>query len=198
MAETDIKDIKQEEVFPPVFWSKLTEADKRVLLVNNDARKFDTEFVYAVAHRCAHGFPQVLACRPFMSDGTPFPTIFWLVCPYLDKRCAELEAEHKIAELETELEKKSEEIIQWHNEYSALRKKLAESLSLSKIKNIDAVLKSFEKYGVGGINLAKPCTAKCLHLQTATMLGWKHPCADWLLSQIGKSECSCGECKNCN
>lgn len=186
---------KQEKTFSPAFWCELTEKDKSVLLANNTARSFDTDFVYAVARRCKHGFPQVLLCRSFMSDGTPFPTLFWLACPFLDKRCAELEAEHKIPELERELEKYAEDVKQWHKEYSELRKKLADSDDLSRIKNLEAILKSFEKYGVGGINREKPCTAKCLHLQTATMLGWKHPCAEWLLEQIGKTECKCGDCK---
>jgi len=198
MAEAVINEkIKQEDIFPPAFWCELTDRDKGVLLANSSSRKFDTEFVYAVAKRCRHGFPQVLACRPFMTDGTPFPTLFWLVCPYLDKCCAELEAEHKIPELERELEKYAEDVKQWHKEYAKLRKKLTETADLNCVKNLEAILKSFEKYGVGGINVEKPCTAKCLHLQTATMLGWKHPCAEWLLSQLGETECKNCECKNC-
>jgi len=198
MAEAVINEkIKQEEIFPPVFWSELTESDKNVLLANSSSRKFDTDFVYEVARRCKHGFAQVLVCRPFMSEGTPFPTLFWLVCPFLDRRCAELEAEHKIPELERELEKYAEDVKQWHKEYATLRKKLTETADLSHIKNLEAILKSFEKYGVGGINREKPCTAKCLHLQTATMLGWKHPLRDWLLSELGETECKCGDCKKC-
>ncbi len=34
-----------------------------------------------VAARCRFGFPQVVVNRPLGDDGTPMPTLFWLVCP---------------------------------------------------------------------------------------------------------------------
>ena len=55
--------------------------------------------------------------------------------------------------------------------------------------------KSFEIYGVGGINMVKsPCSAKCIHLQTATWLGWmRHPASEWLEKNIGELDCN-GSC----
>ncbi|HET6498971.1 MAG TPA: DUF501 domain-containing protein [Coriobacteriia bacterium] len=32
---------------------------------------------------CRFGFPQVIGTPPALRDGTPFPTLFWLTCPWL-------------------------------------------------------------------------------------------------------------------
>src|SRR5690606_13583560 len=34
-----------------------------------------------VAHRCPCGLPDVVATAPRLSDGTPFPTFYYLTCP---------------------------------------------------------------------------------------------------------------------
>lgn len=38
---------------------------------------------WRVAVRCPHGRPAVIATSPEIEDGAPFPTTFWLSCPYL-------------------------------------------------------------------------------------------------------------------
>ena len=45
-----------------------------------------------VAVRCPYGRPAVVEQEPFAADGTPFPTQFWLTCPFLAARIARLEA----------------------------------------------------------------------------------------------------------
>jgi hypothetical protein len=45
-----------------------------------------------VAVRCAHGLPAVSEQAPFGDDGTPFPTTFYLTCPWLVAGIARLEA----------------------------------------------------------------------------------------------------------
>ena len=197
MAETTTKNAaKPEEQNPPFFCSPLTETDRKILTANSRSGSFDTDFIAGVAVRCGAGCPQVLVCRPFMSDGTPFPTLFWLACPYLDKRCAELETEHKIPVFEKELEANREAVEKWHKEYAELRARLLAESDTKNVKNLSAIMKSFDKTGVGGINrFNNPCAAKCLHLQTATMLAWKHPCRGQLMSELGKTECSCACCK---
>ena len=45
-----------------------------------------------VAVRCPFGAPAVVEQEPFGSDGTPFPTQFWLTCSYLTAAIARLEA----------------------------------------------------------------------------------------------------------
>jgi len=45
-----------------------------------------------VAVRCPYGLPAVTEQAPFDSNGTPFPTEFWLTCPYLVAALARKEA----------------------------------------------------------------------------------------------------------
>ena len=47
---------------------------------------------WTVARRCHLGVPMVIENAPFLDDGSPFPTRFWLVCPLLVKRASALEA----------------------------------------------------------------------------------------------------------
>ncbi|HEX5469847.1 MAG TPA: DUF501 domain-containing protein [Gaiellaceae bacterium] len=45
-----------------------------------------------VATRCAYGFPAVTEQAPFGDDGEPFPTTYYLTCPWLVAGIARLEA----------------------------------------------------------------------------------------------------------
>jgi hypothetical protein len=47
---------------------------------------------WRVAERCAHGHPSVIATAPALPDGTPFPTLFWLTCPWLCDAAARRES----------------------------------------------------------------------------------------------------------
>lgn len=38
---------------------------------------------WAVASRCSHGRPSTVQTGPILTDGTPFPTLYWLTCPWL-------------------------------------------------------------------------------------------------------------------
>jgi hypothetical protein len=45
-----------------------------------------------VVARCAYGFPAVTEQAPFGDDGTPFPTTYYLTCPWLVAEIARVEA----------------------------------------------------------------------------------------------------------
>ena len=45
-----------------------------------------------VAVRCAHGFPAVTEQAPFGDDGQPFPTTYYLTCPWLVAAVSRVEA----------------------------------------------------------------------------------------------------------
>ena len=45
-----------------------------------------------VAVRCAYGFPAVVEQRPYGHDGAPFPTTYYLTCPWLVAGIARIEA----------------------------------------------------------------------------------------------------------
>jgi hypothetical protein len=46
-----------------------------------------------VAARCAYGFPAVTEQAPFGDDGQPFPTTYYLTCPWLVSGIARVEAD---------------------------------------------------------------------------------------------------------
>ena len=54
--------------------------------------------VVAVAARCLCGAPTVVSTRPRLSDGTPFPTFYYLTHPGAMASVSELEAEHVMDE----------------------------------------------------------------------------------------------------
>jgi len=54
--------------------------------------------VVAVAARCLCGAPTVVSTRPRLSDGTPFPTFYYLTHPGATASVSELEAEHVMDE----------------------------------------------------------------------------------------------------
>ena len=182
----------EESAFPPTFWTPISDNDKIILLAQNKGRNFTMSQVVAVAKRCSQGFPQVVVCRPFSAGGLPFPTIFWLTCPYLNKKCGTLESNQKVSELEEIFRSKPLEIDNWHKSYQVLRKKLIDKRTEDFIETFSCkLLNQIFIKGVGGIDLKEvPFGVKCLHLQIATWLGMgKHPAEHWLSTQIGSIEC---------
>ncbi|MGI6443202.1 MAG: DUF501 domain-containing protein [Synergistaceae bacterium] len=153
-------------------------------------------YIVAVAKRCTFGYPQVLVCSPLPLEKILFPTVFWLTCPFLIKKCGRLESAKQISNLEEIFRSKPKEVEEWHKAYSSLREKLITIKpinSTSSTKKIpDKAMEYLLSKGVGGIDVKHaPFAVKCLHLQVATWLGMrKHPAAQWLNDKIGVLECA--------
>lgn len=73
-----------------------TRADERVVEAQLGRPLRGT---WAVARRCHLGVPMVIENNPRLERGEPFPTLFWLTCPLLNRRAGRLEAEGFMAEL---------------------------------------------------------------------------------------------------
>ena len=58
---------------------------------------------FEVVVRGAHGEPMVVRNAPFMQDGTPMPTRFWLVDPELNRAVGRLEADGGVRDAEREI-----------------------------------------------------------------------------------------------
>ena len=58
---------------------------------------------WAVARRCHLGLPMVIENHPRLSDGAPFPTLFWLTCPLLVRRTGHLESVGVMGEITEQL-----------------------------------------------------------------------------------------------
>ena len=56
-----------------------------------------------VAYRCPCGRPAVVATRPRLPDGTPFPTTYYLTCPRAAAACSTLEASGLMADMTARL-----------------------------------------------------------------------------------------------
>ncbi|MDO4988025.1 MAG: DUF501 domain-containing protein [Synergistes sp.] len=186
-----------EDVILPVFWTLPSDRDLSALKGQMKGRKFDISCVAAVAKRCSHGFPQVVVTKPLMADGTPFPTLFWLTCPHLDRICGVLESDRKITEVEDIFASMPDKVKKMHENYAALRVALAAKNNIRISGLPEGKRIRIEKSGVGGIDIAAaPNAVKCLHLQLAAFIGMgSHPAKEWLRQNITQPECSCALCK---
>jgi hypothetical protein len=57
-----------------------------------------------VAHRCPCGLPDVVETAPRLSDGAPFPTLYYLTCPRAASAIGTLEASGLMREMTARLE----------------------------------------------------------------------------------------------
>jgi hypothetical protein len=56
-----------------------------------------------VAHRCPCGLPDVAETAPRLSDGSPFPTLYYLTCPRANAAVSRLEAAGLMREMTARL-----------------------------------------------------------------------------------------------
>lgn len=181
----------------PAFWTEVGKKDISVLRRQMRGRKFDASAVIAAARRCSHGCPQIIVSSPVSAFGVPFPTIFWLTCPFIDHRCGELESEQRISELEAFFAAMPSAVEKMHQDYAALRLALIGGRKSPVLSGMSEWMRRvITESGVGGINWREARQAvKCLHLQTATWLGMgAHPAGAWLAEKLGALDCADGRC----
>lgn len=63
---------------------------------------------WQVSSRCAHGRPSTILTGPVLGDGAPFPTLYWLTCPWLSAYVDGLESSGVAAQWRTRLAKEPE------------------------------------------------------------------------------------------
>lgn len=56
-----------------------------------------------VVVRCPLGLPVVIKVPPYLDDGTPFPTTYWLTCPLAVRRIDRLEAAGGVKQAEEQI-----------------------------------------------------------------------------------------------
>jgi hypothetical protein len=116
----------------------------------------DPRDVIDVAHRCPCGQPDVVTTSPRLSDGTPFPTVYYLTCPRASSAVGRLEGAGVMRDMETQLEGDPE----LRDAYSAAHNAyLAARAALGEVPEIDGV-------SAGGM----PERVKCLHVLLAHAL----------------------------
>lgn len=110
--------------------------------------------VRAVAHRCPCGLPDVIETSPRLTDGTPFPTLFYLTCPRACAAIGRLEAGGEMREMTVRLADDSNLAAHYaaaHRDYLARRD------AIDVLPNRDSA---------GGM----PHRVKCLHALAAHAL----------------------------
>jgi hypothetical protein len=140
--------------------------------------------VLAVAARCVCGKPVVVATSPRLSDGTPFPTFFYLTEPAATAAVSRLEASGWMRTAEAALAESAamqEQYLAAHRQYLELRERVA---SVSEIAGISA----------GGM----PLRVKCLHALVAHSLAagaGVNPIGDAALADLrwGIDTCLCSD-----
>ena len=124
---------------------------------------------FAVLVRQKDGRPVVIENEPHLRDGTPMPTLYWLVDPDLHDAVSRLESEggvHRFEELvdPADLERA-------HEEYAQRRTAATVRLDLAQASG-----------GVGGTRVG----VKCLHAHLANHLaGFDDPVGDLVARTIG-------------
>ena len=141
-----------------------------------------------VEHRCSYGYPQVILVHP-LSGGAPFPTTFWLTCPFLVKKISRLEAAGWVKELERRVERDpplAASLSMAHWSYIEERRCLLtekERAALAEAGTADSLLTK----GIGGI--ADLRHIKCLHLHAAHALARENPIGEIVLAMLSRQAC---------
>ncbi len=136
-----------------------------------------------VVRRCSFGFPTVIKSFPIL-DGKPFPTLYWLTCPFMRTQISKIESNGGI--------KRYEELLFSSQRLLDLEIK-AHLEANEKIRSlVGEDFKDFFGGGMGGIKDFRH--VKCLHMHVAYHLGGiKNPVGEDVLSSI-KMECEDGIC----
>ncbi|MDO5750256.1 MAG: DUF501 domain-containing protein [Rothia sp. (in: high G+C Gram-positive bacteria)] len=129
-----------------------TEQDIRVLSAQLGRAVRD---VVEIPARCVCGNPLVAATAPRLSNGTPFPTVFYLAHPVITAAASRLEAGGLMYQMTDELAE-NEELAQAYR--AAHENYLAERERIRAIAGVDEV-PEIEGISAGGM----PTRVKCLH-----------------------------------
>jgi uncharacterized protein len=109
-----------------------------------------------VAHRCPCGNPDVITTVPRLSDGSPFPTLYYLTCPRAAAAVGTLEASGLMREMSDRLEVDLDLARAYRAAHEAYLHERGRLGSVAEIEHVSA----------GGM----PDRVKCLHVLVAHAL----------------------------
>ena len=112
--------------------------------------------VVEIAARCTCGNPLVVATAPRLSNGTPFPTVFYLTHPVVTSAVSRLEAEGAMYEMSDRVAQDPElgrQHLAAHEDYLAQRRRIGELAGTGEVPEIEGI-------SAGGM----PTRVKCLHV----------------------------------
>lgn len=113
--------------------------------------------------------------HPVMDDGAPFPTLYWLTCPILNKRVSTLESEGSMADVTERLA---------HD--PSLKARLAAAIDRYRARRDSHAVISESGGPPGG----GPDRVKCLHAHVAHELaGGDNPIGSLTIAATGWPDC---------
>ncbi len=128
---------------------------------------------FSVVVRSADETPSVIANAPFLDDGTPMPTRYWLVDAHLREAVSRLEAAGGVGRAEAAVD--PDELAAAHRRYAAERDALVPDDHVGPVPS----------GGVGGTRRG----VKCLHAHLAWWLaGGDDPVGRWVAGELGLAE----------
>ncbi|MDQ3858226.1 MAG: DUF501 domain-containing protein [Actinomycetota bacterium] len=131
--------------------------------------------VRRVAIRCPHGYPAVTEQEPFAAAGRPFPTAYYLTCPWLVASISRIEAEGGVA--------------RW-TEAAAADPALGESLERGDAEN--RRIRPDLDTGIGG---RRNRPLKCLHAHAAFALARPgYELGERILDEVDERWCRNARC----
>jgi hypothetical protein len=129
-----------------------------------------------VALRCPYGYPAVTEQAPFGPDGEPFPTTYYLTCPWLVASIARLEAAGGVE--------------RWS---AAAATEPALAVSLARADKEQRELRPELDVGIGGTR--SPGKLKCLHAHAAFALARPgYELGERVLEEAGERWCPDARC----
>jgi len=143
---------------------------------------------FVVSVRCSYGYPQVIRVHPVV-QGKPFPTLYWLTCPFLSKEIDHLEAAGWVKQLEdrmigeTDLHSAMQAA---HRRYCRQRDRLLSSEEKATLE-ANGTMVGLSGRGIGGISDWN--RLKCLHLHVAHGLADENAVGSIVLGMLSACEC---------
>jgi hypothetical protein len=130
-----------------------------------------------VAVRCPYGFPAVTEQAPYGDDGTPFPTTYYLTCPWLVAGIARLEADGGVERFS--------------------RVAAADPTLRASLEQADADQRRLRpELGVGIAGTRSPGKLKCLHAHAAFALARPgYELGERIVEEAGDPWCPDARCK---
>jgi len=191
------------------FYETIRPSDLRVVERQMAERKFNSGLILGTANRCRFGCPRVIICSPLKGEA-PFPTSFWLTCPWLSRLIGNVESHGGVSDLERWLEadkkqKKHKKNERFDVDHRLVRMALLPPSRLNFLRRFKPqIFDRLRRGGVGGIRHEpdgggagiSPVRVKCIHLQVASWLALRrHPGEEWLKERGLGQDCS-GEMKS--
>ncbi|MDR1379612.1 MAG: DUF501 domain-containing protein [Synergistaceae bacterium] len=143
----------------------------------------------------ANPYPLEIERKGFERLFTPFPTSFWLTCPWLVRMAGTAESKGGVRELERWIERYAyREWIAFNMDHQRTRIALLPRSMSGFLRRFEpSTLDLLYRGGVGGIQYrsrGEPARVKCIHLQVASWLALRrHPGRPWLEDQGLGQDC---------